>query len=40
MEDQVLPNNKADQAVAKKALQTERAQKAREREREETVKVS
>jgi hypothetical protein len=41
MEDQeVLPNNKADQVVAKKALQTERAQKARERERAEKVQVS
>jgi hypothetical protein len=33
MEDQVPPNNKVDQAVARKTLQTERAQKARERER-------
>jgi hypothetical protein len=39
MDDQVPPNNKADQVVAKKALQTERAPKSREREREreETV---
>jgi hypothetical protein len=36
MEDQVSPNNKADQAVAKKALQTERAQKARKRERKQS----
>jgi hypothetical protein len=35
MEDQVPPNKKAGQAVAKKALQTERAQKARERERKQ-----
>jgi hypothetical protein len=35
MEDQLPPNNKADQAVAKKALQIERAQKARERERKQ-----
>jgi hypothetical protein len=37
MEDQVPPNNKVDQAVAKNALQTERAQKSRERERAEIV---
>jgi hypothetical protein len=30
MEDQVPPKNKADQAVAKKALRTERAQKSRD----------
>jgi hypothetical protein len=35
MEDQVPPNNKSDQAAAKKALQTERAQKSRERERKQ-----
>jgi hypothetical protein len=35
MEDQVPPNNKADQAVAKKALQLERAEKQREREQKQ-----
>jgi hypothetical protein len=36
MEDsQVPPNNKADQAVAKKALQAERAQKSREKGRKQ-----